>query len=407
MLRKCHYLSFAATIALFACGTPFENEEKDAGSGKTARPGMQDNDAGLQNDAGSDSDTDSDHDAGKDGGGDADADSDTDTDTDTDSDVPYPDPNRYHWDGSENPFFEGWYYKVTDPEKMRSFFFIYSVQNPGAPLHPSSGGFLYIERDDGDYEFYLLPLEDFSASRQKCDVVIGESTATEKRISGYVPSPDGDISWNLDIDIMSEWGKTMGALTNVPGIPVNWYVNALKSRVTGSIDWRGEVYELEDAPGYNDHNWGPVFPEAWLWIQANGFEDETEAIAFAGGPVPLGPVDPSGYMLAFKSRNRLYEFRTQDLTATFDVEHNYLLGQVQVIATKGNDRVVFKIDSDPDYLREVLIPTTQGMVKGGYEAFFGTFTVNLWKRGVADWNLVSHSESQIGVVEFGGSYAGF
>ncbi|KAL2940082.1 Tocopherol cyclase chloroplastic, partial [Bienertia sinuspersici] len=36
----------------------------------------------------------------------------------------------YHFDGSNRQFFEGWYFKVSIPEKRQSFCFMYSVENP-------------------------------------------------------------------------------------------------------------------------------------------------------------------------------------------------------------------------------------------------------------------------------------
>jgi tocopherol cyclase len=37
----------------------------------------------------------------------------------------------YHFDGSARRFFEGWYWKVTDPKSGQSFALIYSIEDPG------------------------------------------------------------------------------------------------------------------------------------------------------------------------------------------------------------------------------------------------------------------------------------
>lgn len=37
---------------------------------------------------------------------------------------------RYHFDGTPRKFFEGWYFRVSIPEKRESFCFMYSVENP-------------------------------------------------------------------------------------------------------------------------------------------------------------------------------------------------------------------------------------------------------------------------------------
>ena len=40
---------------------------------------------------------------------------------------------RYHFDGSTRQFFEGWYFKVSIPEKRQTFCFIYTIENPAFP----------------------------------------------------------------------------------------------------------------------------------------------------------------------------------------------------------------------------------------------------------------------------------
>ncbi len=397
-------LALLAGLLLAGCGTG--GEDADAGGSAPSGTGSHHHDApGSDAAPGDASDDGAPDDAAPDAApGDA---GDGDADGDGDGDVPNPDPNRYHWNGSEDPFFEGWYYKLKDQATGQSFFFIYGVQNPATPADPMSGGFVYVERGDGDYEFKLLPLSEFQASKQICDVTVGPSHATETHIDGQTGAGSRTITWDLDIVIRSEWGNTMGILTNKPLIPVNWYVNALSSRISGVIRWRGTEYAVDDAPGYNDHNWGPLFPDSWLWSHANGFDDPDEALAFAGGPVPLGPVTPDGYMLVYRVKNKMYAFRTQDVTAVFNVTQSHLTGQVQVTATQGNDRVVYTVASKPADQRVVLVPTTTGMVPGGFETFEGTFTVDLYARQGTAWTRLRHAVSDVGVIEFGGGYGGF
>jgi len=45
---------------------------------------------------------------------------------------------RYHFDGTTRKFFEGWYFKVSIPERRQSFCFMYSVESPSfrKPLTP-------------------------------------------------------------------------------------------------------------------------------------------------------------------------------------------------------------------------------------------------------------------------------
>ena len=36
----------------------------------------------------------------------------------------------YHWDGTPQRFFEGWYYRVTLPELGQTIAFMYSIDDP-------------------------------------------------------------------------------------------------------------------------------------------------------------------------------------------------------------------------------------------------------------------------------------
>ena len=239
----------------------------------------------------------------------------------SDSSPNSPDPNRYHWNGITDPFFEGWFYKIHDPVSNNSFFIIYGVQNPGDEQNESSGGFIYIMRDDGDKNFTRYPHSAFTASTSRCDVTINSSRATESFISGSLLSDEELINWNLSFNILSSWPNTMGSLTDVPNLDVNWHVSGLNANVSGTIEWKGEIYTLESVPGYSDHNWGNVFPYAWIWMQAHSFQNEQNtALALAGGIATIGIIESPAFMLIYESSNGRFEFRTQDLNVNFDLE---------------------------------------------------------------------------------------
>ena len=128
-------LALLAGLLLAGCGTG--GEDADAGGSAPSGTGSHHHDApGSDAAPGDASDDGAPDDAAPDAApGDA---GDGDADGDGDGDVPNPDPNRYHWNGSEDPFFEGWYYKLKDQATGQSFFFIYGVQNPATPAKNTS-----------------------------------------------------------------------------------------------------------------------------------------------------------------------------------------------------------------------------------------------------------------------------
>lgn len=46
------------------------------------------------------------------------------------ADLPENPEDGAHFDGQRDPFYEGWYHKISLPDSDEAFFFIYSVVNP-------------------------------------------------------------------------------------------------------------------------------------------------------------------------------------------------------------------------------------------------------------------------------------
>ena len=324
-----------------------------------------------------------------------------------DLDWPTLDPNRYHWDGISNPYYEGWYYRVTEPLTGRSYFFIYGVQNPGTRGETRSGGFVYVQRDDGQRAFLITDLNDFWASKAECNILVGNAKATEDRITGTIATDNGKISWDLSLSGDVEWTDTMGILTNIPGIAVNWHVDSLIGQATGTVHWEEETTIFESAPAYQDHNWGDVFPSSWLWLQALRFTDPNEGLALAGGPIALGPLVSSAMMIIYYADGKRYEYRTQDINTLFQVDVDADLARVNVTATKGIDRLIIRADARPETFYPVYVPTYDGMVNGALESFHGFVIVDVMKKQDGAWRLIKRSASATATVELGGAYGGF
>ena len=62
----------------------------------------------------------------------------------------------YHWDGSSQRFFEGWYDRVTLPNEAQTFAFMYSIENPIGD-QPHSGGAAQILGPDDQYLWRTFP----------------------------------------------------------------------------------------------------------------------------------------------------------------------------------------------------------------------------------------------------------
>ncbi len=315
-------------------------------------------------------------------------------------DWPSADPNRYHWDGFSDPFFEGWFFRLSLPEENASFAFLYGVRNPGADTPADGEAFVVALGSDGTLIQSLRPVDEFAGSLQALDVKVGDNRATASAISGALADDDHSISWDLTIDATDPWTDTMGILTNIPFLPVNWYVGALQTRATGTIVWNGKKITVNGAPLFQDHNWAGTFPAAYIWLQAMDFADDDEALAFSGGD--LGAVD--GGMLIWRKADETVQVRTQDFNAWMEVDVDAAAQSLIVTITRDKERFVLTGEQAGATVVAMPAPTRDGFTSYSHMALDGRLRVQRYELVGWQWLLREDHRSSTCGVEIGGAY---
>ncbi|KAJ4958658.1 hypothetical protein NE237_025769 [Protea cynaroides] len=243
----------------------------------------------------------------------------------------------YHFDGSARIFFEGWYFKVTIPERRQSFCFMYSVENPAfrkrlsrleetlyGPRFTGVGAQI-LGADDKYICQYSEESQYFWGSRH--ELILGSTFTAGKNlpppnrevapeefnrrvIEGFQVSPlwnqgfihdDGRSNyvqtvktarWEYSTRPVYGWGNvgskqkaTAGWLAAFPVFEPHWQICMAGGLSTGWIEWDGERFEFENAPSYSEKNWGGAFPRKWFWVQCNCFQGATGEVSLtaAGG----------------------------------------------------------------------------------------------------------------------------
>nr|WKR37732.1 vitamin E 1-1 [Plukenetia volubilis] len=241
----------------------------------------------------------------------------------------------YHFDGTSRKFFEGWYFRVSIPERRQSFCFMYAVENPSfrkklTPLEiaqygPRSTGVMaqILGADDK----YICQCSDDSQNfwGSRHELKLGNTFVAEegmqpptteippqefnKRVSeGFQVTPlwhqgliqdDGrsDFAetvplarWEYSTRPIYGWGdvgskqkSTAGWLAAFPVFEPHWQICMAGGLSTGWIEWGGKRFEFKDAPSYSEKNWGGGFPRKWFWVQCNVFEGASGEVALTVG----------------------------------------------------------------------------------------------------------------------------
>ena len=172
-----------------------------------------------------------------------------------------------------DPWYEWWYYKVVDPRSHRAFYFVYGVVNPWDTEGKNPASRTYVGM--GDFSSNQIceevrPVQDFKAEYEATDIQVGPHFATDGRIQGKINCPDGSaVAWNLRVDPewnfnAMGWGMFIRDLSNI-----FWYPAQASAWMSGWIETHGQRIHINEAPAYQDRNWGSSFPKWWVWLVAN------------------------------------------------------------------------------------------------------------------------------------------
>lgn len=316
----------------------------------------------------------------------------------------------YHWDGSSDRFFEGWYYRVTLSELNESFAFMYSIEDPiGGKLH--SGGGAQILGIDDRYLCRTFPnVKKFWGARDvlglghwgKTDLTIDpqllEPTkfdcyiqqgyqATANLNQGYLrdPASGSYCRWLYTIKPIYGWGNphhpqqsTAGWLSYIPIFEPGWQILMAHGLATGWIDWNGQIYQFTDAPAYGEKNWGRSFPQRWFWFNCNSFDDEDDlALTAGGGKRGVLWWMESVALICLHYRGKFYEFVPWNSRVSWQIQP-WGKWQMQAENEQYQVEIIGTTDLEGTPLRA---PTERGLVFCCRDTMKGKLTISLRKRG--------------------------
>ncbi|HNR33599.1 MAG TPA: tocopherol cyclase family protein [Candidatus Hydrogenedentes bacterium] len=313
----------------------------------------------------------------------------------------------------KGPWFEWWYYKVVLPDTGDAFYFVYGVVNPWdeAQNDPASRSYVGV----GNFGLKesataVFSVSDFQASYEKTDIWIAGQHATDSAIAGSLQDDDGQrIEWNITID--HRWSyNAMGWAMFVPEITnIGWYPAQADARFSGTIEYKGRTYILENAPGYQDRNWGRTFPSWWAWICANHFDHYPDtALASGGGhPILFGRIDSiEGMSVGLRHEGRDYSFRPNDGDRE-RVEISFGVWEIEAVNRKGH-RINISAWAPCDSFMDLVFVTPQGDSFHDFETLTGQVTVKLDERDAQEadgWRRIAELHSDLAGIEYGSSHA--
>lgn len=210
-------------------------------------------------------------------------------------------------------YFEGWYFKHVSKNLESVYSFI-----PGISLNPENPhAFIQIINGlTGQTQYVEYPVSAFSYNEDSFSVQIGESVFTADSMLLNINSPlirvEGRLSFTGSVKYPTSMFSPgiMGWYSFVPYMECKHGVVSVTHRIDGSLSINGQVIDFSGGRGYIEKDWGKSFPEAWIWLQSNNFENSDACIMLSIAKIPWLGSYFTGFLGFLYSGGIFYPFST-------------------------------------------------------------------------------------------------
>ncbi len=221
-------------------------------------------------------------------------------------------PEIYHGHKNNKTFFEGWYYKIVNPDASEKFAII-----PGVFLGPKGYAFIqFLDGKTGDVEFIKYSLNDFSSGKKNFHI--------------YIKNNFFQLN-QFNLDIKTEKYFIQGKLTfqNINGWPINlflpgimgWYawipkmecyhgLLGFNPEINGELTINDRIIDFSGGKAYLEKDWGTAFPEAYIWMQSNHFKNKSASFSASIAIIPWLNNKFKGFIVGLSLDDKLYRFTT-------------------------------------------------------------------------------------------------
>ena len=186
-------------------------------------------------------------------------------------------------------YFEGWYFKQVTKDLSHTFSFI-----PGISLvRNDPHSFIQVmDGSTGFTDYIRYPLEGFRWERKELFVKVGSSVFTRTGIVLDIESERTVVKGEIDFRNIIRYPKSifspgiMGWYSFVPFMECNHGIVSVNHDLTGEISFNNNVIRFDGGKGYIEKDWGVSFPEAWIWVQSNNFNEHDTSFMLSIAKIP-------------------------------------------------------------------------------------------------------------------------
>ncbi len=198
-------------------------------------------------------------------------------------------------EASKKGHYESYFFRANHPDRPLAFWIRYTIFVPKNRKEKKLGELWGIFFDGeknlvsaGKREY---PLEKCEFSKDKLAIKFPDASAKTGVLSGSIDEPN-KLLW--DLRYQSDEAPLLLLPENLYKAPLpkaKAVVGAPLARFSGSFSVNGNVYELSEWRGSENHNWGEKHTDQYAWGQVSGFDNDASVFLEAiSGKVKVGPI---------------------------------------------------------------------------------------------------------------------
>ncbi|MFP4038948.1 MAG: hypothetical protein ACOCPQ_02660 [Desulfosudaceae bacterium] len=224
--------------------------------------------------------------------------------------------NFSRYQGQGTGFYESFFLRANHPRQALAFWIRYTVFEPGDKTR-SPMGELWATWFDGESGRHVsvkdeFPVDDCRFDNDRFRVSVGEAVLDDRQASGQAGGDDR-IQWELTYSGDNEPLLLLPPKLYEAGFPKAKALVGLPLAVfSGTITVNGEVHDVGNWVGSQNHNWGVKHTDSYAWGQVAGFDDHPDTfLELATARVKIGPVyTPRMTLLVLRHEGREYRLNS-------------------------------------------------------------------------------------------------
>ncbi len=222
-------------------------------------------------------------------------------------------------------YFEGWYFKQVTGDFSDTVAIIPGISTVKNDPH----SFIQVMNGSTGFTDYIrYPLKDFRWERNDFFVEVGSSTFSRRGINLKIKSDNTSLIGKIDFINLINYPKRifspgiMGWYSFIPFMECNHGVVSVSHDLTGMITLNNRVIRFDGGKGYIEKDWGVSFPEAWIWVQSNNFNNHDSSFMLSIAKIPWMGRFFIGLISFLHLDNKFYLFNTCNRSVFSDIRND-------------------------------------------------------------------------------------